>query len=48
MCNYDYYIFDEDDEFVKENKDFLNKSMLILYFMAIIYLSFVYLYIFVL
>lgn len=39
MCfNIDYYIFDEDDPFARENRDFLKKTMWLLYFILFIYL----------
>jgi preprotein translocase subunit SecG len=46
MCfNLDCYIFDNDDQFVNENRDFLRKSMFLLYLIFFIYLLlFIYIY----
>ena len=37
-CNLDCYLFEEDDPFVHENKNFLRKTMLLLYVILFIYL----------
>lgn len=43
MClEFDNYLFDEDHRFVRENRDFLRKIMLLLYLIFFIYLLFFY------
>uniref|UniRef100_A0A6C0I577 Uncharacterized protein n=1 Tax=viral metagenome TaxID=1070528 RepID=A0A6C0I577_9ZZZZ len=43
--NLDYYIFDQDDLFARDNQDFLRKTMLLLYIIFFIYLLlFIYIY----
>lgn len=37
-CNIDNYIFDEDDQFAKDNREFLRKTIYILYFILFMYL----------
>ena len=37
-CNIDKYIFDEDDPFAKDNREFLRKTMYLLYFLLFLYL----------
>jgi len=37
-CNIDHYIFDKNDPFFLENRDFLRKTMLLLYVILFIYL----------
>jgi hypothetical protein len=46
MCfNIDTYLFEDDDQFVEQNRDFLRKTLLLLYFMLFIYfVLFVYIY----
>lgn len=39
MCfNSDYYIFIPDDNHVQENRDFIKKSMIVLYLILFIYI----------
>ena len=43
MCfNLDYYIFEKDDKFAEENRNFLRKSMMLLYFICFVYLLLIY------
>lgn len=45
MCYLDDYIFDENDNFARENKDFLKKTMILLYVIFFVYLLlFIYVY----
>jgi hypothetical protein len=43
MCDIDKYIFDQDDKFYNENRNFLKKSLFILYLMVFInFIIFIY------